>query len=90
MKDFKGYGKLYPPISASDSSNNTEKHSPLDFTLWKAMKPGEPFWESPWGKGRPGWHIECSTMARYTAKAFVIDNIFIDVVFHHYKNVWVC
>lgn len=42
---------------------DTEKKSPADFALWKASKPGEPSWESPWGKGRPGWHIECSAMA---------------------------
>lgn len=75
MKDFTGYGKLSPPTLDSNSAANTEKRSPLDFTLWKAMKPGEPFWESPWGKGRPGWHIECSTMARY------IINVFLQTVF---------
>ena len=42
----------------------TVKRSSQDFALWKAKKPGEPFWESPWGEGRPGWHIECSAMAR--------------------------
>ena len=41
------------------------KKDPRDFALWKAAKPNEPFWESPWGKGRPGWHIECSAMARF-------------------------
>ena len=44
-----------------------EKKNPRDFALWKAAKPDEPWWESPWGKGRPGWHIECSTMARFVA-----------------------
>ena len=42
----------------------TRKRDPLDFALWKAAKPGEPSWDSPWGKGRPGWHIECSAMSR--------------------------
>ena len=42
---------------------DTRKHNPMDFALWKSAKPGEPSWESPWGKGRPGWHIECSTMS---------------------------
>lgn len=44
---------------------NDEKRNPGDFALWKAAKPGEPFWESPWGKGRPGWHIECSAMSTH-------------------------
>ena len=45
------------------------KHDPLDFALWKAAKPGEPWWDSPWGPGRPGWHIECSAMAtKYLGK----------------------
>jgi cysteinyl-tRNA synthetase len=47
---------------AKEASN--EKKDERDFALWKAAKEGEPFWESPWGKGRPGWHIECSTMIR--------------------------
>lgn len=67
VKDFSRYGKLFPPmLSDSPEKPNPEKHSPLDFTLWKAAKPGEPTWESPWGPGRPGWHIECSAMARYS------------------------
>ena len=50
---------------------NESKHNPMDFALWKAAKPGEPFWESPWGNGRPGWHIECSTMSlKYLGKTF--------------------
>ena len=44
-----------------------EKRHPSDFALWKASKPGEPYWDSPWGPGRPGWHIECSAMSRYVA-----------------------
>ena len=46
----------------------TEKKDPKDFALWKASKPGEPSWDSPWGKGRPGWHIECSAMAHSVFK----------------------
>lgn len=65
-KDFPRYGKLYPPqLSDSPEKPNPEKHSTLDFTLWKAAKEGEPSWSSPWGPGRPGWHIECSAMARW-------------------------
>jgi len=45
------------------ADRTSEKKSPADFALWKTSRPGEPFWESPWGKGRPGWHIECSAMA---------------------------
>jgi cysteinyl-tRNA synthetase len=46
------------------TQENQKKQYPLDFALWKAAKPGEPSWDSPWGKGRPGWHIECSAMIR--------------------------
>lgn len=67
--------------------NNEEKESPLDFALWKSAKPNEPYWESPWGKGRPGWHIECSTM---NMEAFG-DQIDIhgggrDLIFPHHEN----
>jgi cysteinyl-tRNA synthetase len=48
------------------------KKNPPDFALWKASKPDEPFWRSPWGKGRPGWHIECSAMARLVVFFFVL------------------
>ena len=51
--------------------NSKEKKNQVDFALWKSSKPGEPFWDSPWGKGRPGWHIECSAMAEYVA-SFVL------------------
>ncbi len=66
---FEGYGKLsHQPIEDLQSGARIEvgdiKEHPLDFALWKAAKPGEPYWESPWGKGRPGWHIECSAMNR--------------------------
>jgi len=64
-----------------------EKKNPYDFALWKAWKPGEPFWESPWGKGRPGWHIECSTMSmRYLGEQFDIHGGGIDLVFPHHEN----
>lgn len=87
VKDFTGYGKLFPAVPDSDSPNTTEKRSPLDFSLWKAVKPGEPFWESPWGKGRPGWHIECSTMAsKVLGPNIDVHSGGIDLVFPHHEN----
>jgi cysteinyl-tRNA synthetase len=63
------------------------KHSPLDFVLWKAAKPGEPCWPSPWGPGRPGWHIECSAMAhRYLGEPFDIHGGGADLIFPHHEN----
>lgn len=63
------------------------KRNPLDFALWKAAKPGEPFWESPWGPGRPGWHIECSAMTmRYLGDTFDIHGGGKDLVFPHHEN----
>ncbi|MCK5664979.1 MAG: cysteine--tRNA ligase, partial [Thiotrichaceae bacterium] len=68
VSKFEGYGKLsgrnIEDLRAGDRiAVNTNKNDPLDFVLWKMSKPDEPNWESPWGKGRPGWHIECSAMA---------------------------
>ncbi len=63
------------------------KHDPLDFAVWKAAKPGEPAWDSPWGKGRPGWHLECSTMAqKYLGLPFDIHGGGADLVFPHHEN----
>lgn len=63
------------------------KHDPLDFALWKAAKPGEPSWESPWGEGRPGWHIECSAMSeKYLGLPFDIHGGGADLVFPHHEN----
>jgi cysteinyl-tRNA synthetase len=63
------------------------KADPLDFALWKAAKPGEPTWDSPWGPGRPGWHIECSAMAsRYLGDGFDIHGGGLDLVFPHHEN----
>jgi cysteinyl-tRNA synthetase len=63
------------------------KKSPLDFALWKAAKPGEPSWESPWGPGRPGWHIECSAMShRYLGESFDIHGGGSDLIFPHHEN----
>ncbi len=64
-----------------------EKEFPLDFALWKAAKPGEPAWDSPWGKGRPGWHIECSSMSRrYLGERFDIHGGGLDLIFPHHEN----
>ncbi len=66
---------------------NEDKRDPLDFALWKAAKPGEPEWPSPWGPGRPGWHIECSAMAaRYLGEGFDIHGGGADLIFPHHEN----
>lgn len=66
---------------------NDKKRNPLDFVLWKSSKEGEPFWESPWGKGRPGWHIECSAMSRrYLGETFDIHGGGEDLIFPHHEN----
>ena len=66
---------------------NDKKKNPLDFALWKKSKEGEPFWESPWGKGRPGWHIECSAMSRrYLGETFDIHGGGEDLIFPHHEN----
>ena len=63
------------------------KRSPLDFALWKSAKPGEPAWDSPWGPGRPGWHIECSAMSsRYLGKTFDVHGGGMDLIFPHHEN----
>jgi cysteinyl-tRNA synthetase len=65
----------------------SEKKNPYDFALWKAAKPGEPYWESPWGRGRPGWHIECSVMSsRYLGGRFDIHGGGTDLIFPHHEN----
>lgn len=66
---------------------DTGKRDPRDFAMWKASKPGEPSWETPWGRGRPGWHLECSAMAhRYLGRAFDIHGGGIDLIFPHHEN----
>ena len=89
---FKDYGKLsHQPIEELQSGArvdvNDVKENPLDFALWKAAKPGEPSWNSPWGKGRPGWHIECSAMSnRYLGKTMDIHCGGSDLIFPHHEN----
>jgi cysteinyl-tRNA synthetase len=64
-----------------------QKREPLDFALWKAAKPGEPSWDSPWGKGRPGWHIECSAMSgKYLGETFDLHGGALDLIFPHHEN----
>ena len=66
---------------------DSRKRNPADFALWKAVKPGEPSWDSPWGPGRPGWHIECSAMsAHYLTFKFDIHGGGIDLIFPHHEN----
>ena len=91
---FPGYGKLSGQnmedreMGASERLNvETDKEAPEDFALWKAQKPGEPAWDSPWGKGRPGWHIECSAMSmKYLGETFDIHCGGKDLLFPHHEN----
>ncbi|MDR2606351.1 MAG: cysteine--tRNA ligase [Oscillospiraceae bacterium] len=92
VRSFPGYGKLSgQPLEDLESGARIEvgeqKKSPADFALWKAAKPGEPSWESPWGKGRPGWHIECSAMCqKHLGKTIDIHGGGIDLIFPHHEN----
>lgn len=80
-------GKLVAEGEGALTSKTTEKRSPSDFALWKASKPGEPSWSSQWGKGRPGWHIECSAMASdRLGKSIDIHSGGIDLAFPHHDN----
>jgi cysteinyl-tRNA synthetase len=89
---FAGYGQLSGQSvddlrSGARIEVGEQKQSPLDFALWKAAKPGEPSWQSPWGPGRPGWHIECSAMAhRYLGEPFDIHGGGADLIFPHHEN----
>ncbi|MCX6008600.1 MAG: cysteine--tRNA ligase [Chloroflexi bacterium] len=91
VKNFTGYGKLshqaLDDMISRGSSEEGKKEYPLDFALWKAAKPGEPFWPSPWGQGRPGWHIECSAMAlKYLGETIDIHGGGQDLIFPHHEN----
>ena len=89
---YKAYGKLSGKnVDDLESGARVDvseiKRDPLDFALWKAAKPGEPWWDSPWGKGRPGWHIECSAMVdRYLGKTIDIHCGGVDLTFPHHEN----
>ncbi len=92
VRSFAEYGKLsrhdLGDLRAGERVEvDDRKRDPLDFALWKAAKPGEPSWESPWGGGRPGWHIECSVMAReYLGDGFDIHGGGSDLIFPHHEN----
>lgn len=89
---FEGYGKLSKmPIEDLQTGAridvNNQKEDALDFAIWKSAKPDEPYWESPWGKGRPGWHIECSAMSRHhVGRTLDIHCGGQDLIFPHHEN----
>ncbi len=91
-KKFEEYGKLsHQPLEDLEAgariSVGESKKEPMDFALWKAAKPDEPYWDSPWGKGRPGWHIECSAMVRrYLGETIDIHCGGQDLIFPHHEN----
>ena len=92
VERFKDYGKLSHKnieelLSGARVEVNEKKESPLDFALWKRSKDNEPAWDSPWGKGRPGWHIECSAMSmKYLGETFDIHGGGEDLIFPHHEN----
>lgn len=91
-KKFDDYGKLsHQPLEDLEAgariATDDIKEDPMDFCLWKGAKPGEPYWSSPWGDGRPGWHIECSAMAeKYLGKTIDIHCGGLDLIFPHHEN----
>ena len=92
VEKFDRYGelsgrKLEDMMAGARVDVNDKKHNPFDFALWKAAKPGEPYWESPWGNGRPGWHIECSAMSsKLLGEHFDIHGGGADLQFPHHEN----
>ncbi len=92
VERFRGYGKLSgrqleDMMAGARIDVNEHKNNPMDFALWKASKPNEPAWDSPWGPGRPGWHIECSVMSqKYLGDTFDIHGGGEDLVFPHHEN----
>lgn len=92
VEKCENYGKLIHQSlddlrSGARIDVDERKRSPLDFALWKAVKPGEPSWKSPWGDGRPGWHIECSAMSnKYLGKTIDIHGGAVDLIFPHHTN----
>jgi cysteinyl-tRNA synthetase len=89
---FLSYGKLSGKnleeiLEGARVDKDERKKNPTDFVLWKASKPGEPHWDSPWGQGRPGWHIECSAMVRqYLGDSIDIHGGGVDLIFPHHEN----
>src|SRR4051794_1817678 len=90
VRSFPSYGALSgqkPDQMLAAADDGSAKRDPLDFALWKGAKPGEPSWPTPWGPGRPGWHLECSAMAtRYLGAEFDIHGGGVDLVFPHHEN----
>ncbi len=92
VEGFRGYGKLSgrnleDMMAGARVDVNERKRNPMDFALWKASKEGEPWWDSPWGPGRPGWHIECSVMSqRLLGETFDIHGGGEDLIFPHHEN----
>ncbi len=92
VRKFPEYGKLSGRdleqlMAGARIMPGEKKKDPLDFALWKSAKPGEPSWDSPWGKGRPGWHIECSAMSmKYLGETFDIHGGGLDLAFPHHEN----
>jgi cysteinyl-tRNA synthetase len=92
VRSFAGYGALSGQrpddmLAAGDSAGDSRKKDPRDFALWKSAKEGEPSWPTPWGAGRPGWHLECSAMAgKYLGPAFDIHGGGLDLIFPHHEN----
>ena len=92
VEKFAGYGKLSgrsldDMMAGARIEVDDRKHNPMDFALWKGAKPGEPSWDSPWGPGRPGWHIECSAMSnKYLGDTFDFHGGGSDLIFPHHEN----
>jgi cysteinyl-tRNA synthetase len=92
VASFPDYGalsgqRIADMLPAEDADPNARKRDPRDFALWKGSKPGEPGWETPWGVGRPGWHLECSAMAgEYLGSSFDIHGGGLDLIFPHHEN----
>ncbi len=92
VNSFNAYGrlsgrKLEDMIAGARIEVDQRKKNPFDFALWKSAKPGEPYWESPWGRGRPGWHIECSAMSsEYLGETLDIHGGGKDLIFPHHEN----
>ncbi len=92
VRSWPSYGslsgqKIEEMQAAGDSVGDARKRDPRDFALWKSAKPGEPSWPTPWGRGRPGWHLECSAMStKYLGASFDIHGGGLDLVFPHHEN----
>jgi cysteinyl-tRNA synthetase len=92
VRSYPSYGELSGQrpehmLAAADTDNDSGKRDPRDFALWKGAKPGEPSWETPWGPGRPGWHLECSAMStKYLGETFDIHGGGLDLLFPHHEN----